>query len=333
MKKHTRTPADAMPAFVEPCLATLTATPPEGDLWVHEIKFDGYRMQARLLDGKVQLLTRRGLDWTARFAHVAKALARLKVKSAILDGEIVVEDDHGRSSFVDLVNALKAGESAGMRLMAFDLLYLEGHDVREAKLLERKALLETLLGSIRANSSLRYSQHILGSGRKMLTEVCKLGLEGIISKRTDKPYRSGRRDDWLKEKCHQTDEFVIGGYVDSTAMKTAIGALVLGYYERGKFIYAGRVGTGFSHRAARELWTVLQPHRTQSSPFSSPLDNVQRKGVTFVKPVLVAQIEYRGWTADSLLRQAAFLALREDVDPAAVKRVSAKAEPGNGNPH
>ncbi len=290
----------------------MTRAPPVGALWVHEIKYDGYRIQAHIEAGDVRLYTRKGLDWTGRFAAIAKALRALKLKSAILDGEVVVEDEHGASNFVMLVDDLKAGRSARMVYCAFDIMYLNGHDMRALSLLQRKDLLSGVLAKTGKASCLRYSEHIEREGAAMLVEVCKLGLEGIISKRTDKPYRSGRGEDWLKSKCLQSDEFVIGGYVESRAMKNAIGALLLGYFDGKAFRYAGRVGTGFSHKVAHNLWGQLQKLRTPGSPFADGLTAPQRQGVIWVTPLLVAQVDYRAITSDNLLRHASFKALRED---------------------
>lgn len=307
-----RSGSDPFPRFIAPCLATLTRVTPSGEQWVHEIKYDGYRIQAHIEGSAVRLYTRKGLDWTGRFASIAKALGQLQVTSAILDGEVVVEDEHGASNFVMLVDDLKAGHSARMIYCAFDLLYLNGHDRRSLTLLQRKELLSGVLAKRAGAPCLRYSQHIEREGPAMLAEVCKLGLEGIISKRIDKPYSSGRGEDWLKSKCIQSDEFVIGGYVNSSAMKDAIGALLLGYFDGKAFCYAGRVGTGFSYKLARDLWGRLQKMRTTGSPFAKGLTAVQCKGVVWVTPTLVAQVDYRAITADNLLRHASFKALRED---------------------
>jgi bifunctional non-homologous end joining protein LigD len=278
---------------------------------VHEIKFDGYRLEARIDDGAVRLLTRNGLDWTARFTGIAKALATLGVKTALLDGEVVVEGENGVTSFSELVADLRAGRSARMVYYVFDVLHLDGFDLRGSSLIDRKAVLAQLLGR-RRNGVVRLSEHIAGNGEEMLRNACKLGLEGIISKRADRPYRSGRTGDWHKITCLLTDEFVIGGYLDSGPHADAVGALVLGNYERGRVIYVGRVGTGFSQRTAKDLWQALQPLRAKASPFSGPLDPVQRRGVRWVRPNLVAQVEYRARTGDGLLRHAAFKGLRED---------------------
>lgn len=310
--KPRRKAAARVPAFIEPCLATLVEAPPSGPDWVHEIKFDGYRLEARIADGTVQLLTRKGLDWTARFPSIAKALKGLKVQSAILDGEAVVEDAHGVTSFVKLVEALEAGRSEDMMYVAFDILFLNGVDVRKASLAQRKDLLEHLIGPNGKGKRLRYSAHFDSDGAQVLKNACELGLEGIISKRADLPYRSGRRMDWVKSKCIHTDEFVIGGYLVSSVDAKAVGALVVGAYEKGRLIYVGRVGTGYTHEIARVLWKKLQPLKAAAPAFAGPLTTVQRRGVTWVKPELVAQIEYRAWTGDRLLRHAAFKGLRED---------------------
>lgn len=312
-----------MPAFVPPCLATLYSDVARGDQWIHEIKFDGYRLQAHIDGDDVRLLTRTGLDWTGRFKAVAKALKGLKLKSAIIDGEVVVEDEAGASSFVKLVEALKAGETSEMVFYAFDALYLESVDVTGVPLLQRRELLETALGQSASRGKIRFSQHLEGDARRIFEEACKLGLEGIISKRKDMPYRSGRRDEWRKTKCIHTDEFVIGGYVDHSAIAKAVGSLALGYFEKGKFIYAGRVGTGFDRETASALWQMLQPLRSGAPAFTGPLDALQRKGVRWVKPELVAQIEYRAWSADNILRHSAFKALREDKPAAKVGRPKA----------
>lgn len=312
MKRPAKAPGQAMPEFIQPCLATLTKRAPITDQWVHEIKLDGYRLQAHLSGGDVRLVTRKGLDWTERFAGLATALAKLKVRSAILDGEAVVEDDRGVSSFVALVDDLKAGGSKRMIYVAFDMLYLDGTLLTDQSLGDRKSLLETALGTRSGKGAIRYSQHLSGDGPTILKEACKLGLEGIVSKRIDLPYRSGRSDSWLKAKCLQSDEFVIVGYVDSTAIKNAIGALALGYYDKDRLMYAGRVGTGFTRATAAEIWQNLQPLRLKASPLAASLTALQRRGVAWVKPMRVAQVNYAAVTGDKLLRHASFIALRED---------------------
>lgn len=323
----TRKP-DPLPAFVPPCLATLTDAPPQGDDWVHEIKFDGYRLEARISDGEVKLLTRTGLDWTARFPAIAKALKTLRVKSALIDGEAVVETEKGVTSFARLVDALEAGRTEELLFVAFDLLHLNGVDTMRAPLIERKAVLKTLFTTKGRRKGLRYSEHFDSEGATVLKEACTLGLEGIISKRADLPYRSGRNGDWLKSKCLMTDEFVIGGYLVSSVDAKAVGALALGTFEKGALVYAGRVGTGFTHASARALWKRLQPLKTAAAPFAGPLTSPQRRGVVWVRPELVAQIAYSTRTGDNLLRHAAFKGLREDKPPRDVHRPAVLQDKG-----
>jgi bifunctional non-homologous end joining protein LigD len=311
-KAATKDARSILPEFIAPCLATLATEPPTGAQWVHEIKFDGYRLQARIEDGAVQLLTRTGLDWTSKFAGLTRSLLGLSAASAIIDGEVIVEDAQGAPSFTELVHDLKARQSARMVYVAFDLLFIDGTDVRALSLSDRKALLKSLFGHRKSRAQLRFSEHVQCNGTDMLTEACKRGLEGIISKRLDRPYRSGRGTDWLKSKCILSDEFVIVGYLDSNAVRNAVGALVVGFYDVGTLVYAGRVGTGFDPRSAGELWESLQKLRNARPAFATPPDAGQNKGVVWVKPTLVAQVDYRAWTADGILRHASFKALRND---------------------
>ena len=210
-------------------------------------------------------------------AYWQRRLLKLKVTSAIIDGEVVVEDQNGASSFVELFSDLKARRSARMVYYAFDLLFLDGADTRELPLVDRKRLLKRSFARRKRAVQVRFSDHVQGNGAKMLAEACKLGLEGIISKRLDRPYRSGRGVDWLKAKCIQSDEFVIAGYLNSTAVNDAIGALVVGFYEGKNLIYAGRVGTGFDRRVAGDLWLKLQKLRRGTAPFAAPVDRATRR--------------------------------------------------------
>jgi bifunctional non-homologous end joining protein LigD len=300
-----------VPDFVPPQLATLHDRPPDGAGWVHEVKFDGYRMQARLDGGKVALLTRKALDWTAKFKPVANAAAELDAQSALIDGEIVVEGVDGVSNFSALQDALKTGKS-NFVYYVFDLLHLDGADLTGKPLVERKAALQKLLKGSDRNGVVRLSEHFEISGADMYRHACAHNLEGLISKRRDAPYRSGRSESWIKTKCHQAQEFAVAGYKDSTHLKGAIGALVLGYYEDGKLRYAGRSGTGYSVATAQDLWQRLQPLRVDKPAFGRlPDEERGRKGI-WVEPKLVVEVTFAGWTAQKHVRHAVFKGVRED---------------------
>ena len=235
-----------LPTFVEPSLAASCDRPPSGPKWVHEIKHDGYRIQARLDGGKVQLFTRKNLDWTARFGAITEALTELRAGSALLDGEIVVEEANGLSTFNGLQADLSSGRQDRMRYHVFDLLYCDGYDLTPAALIDRKRVLEQVVAELPVGSPVRFSEHLETDGPTMFEHAGRLGLEGIVSKRRDLPYRSGRTDDWLKSKCVARQEFLILGYIPSSVAAGMVGALLLGYRQNRKLLYAGRVGTGWS---------------------------------------------------------------------------------------
>jgi bifunctional non-homologous end joining protein LigD len=301
-----------LPVFVEPTLASPCDKPPSGAKWLHEIKHDGYRIQARIDGRKVRLLTRTGLDWTERFRGVADALAKLGLGSALLDGEIVVEDGNGISSFNNLLADLKEGRQDRFRYFVFDLLYGEGFDLTKAKLIDRKMLLQQVLAGHPAASTVRFGEHLEVDGPVMLEHSCRIGLEGIVSKRIDLPYRSGRGEHWLKSKCWLSQEFVILGYVPSSAASRSVGALALGYYDTDKLFYAGRVGTGWSADQARSLHDEIEGVRSDKPALARALPAGADKGVRWAEPRLVCAVEFHSWTHDKLLRSTSFKGLRDD---------------------
>ncbi|MEZ5843419.1 MAG: non-homologous end-joining DNA ligase [Hyphomicrobiaceae bacterium] len=318
--RRKRTAPAATPAFTAPCLAR-SGSPPEGEEWLHEIKLDGYRVQCLIADdGSVRILTRSGLDWTPRFQPLARALELSRLGSAALDGEAVVFNSDGLTEFGALQRSLKAG-GEDIVLMAFDLLSCAGRDLRNLPLIERKDRLRDLLGDRGLSCSrIRYVDHLFGSGETALTEACRLGLEGIVSKRTERPYCSGRLGDWIKSKCIATDELVVAGFVPERNVSHRIGSLVLAYYADGHLVHAGRVGTGFSASEARDLYAALEATRTDRPAISENLSRSEARGVVWVTPRLVVQVAYRELTGDGLLRQARFIALREDKPAGEVGR-------------
>jgi bifunctional non-homologous end joining protein LigD len=301
-----------LPPFVPPSLAVLAERPPSGEGWIHEIKHDGYRIQARIDGGAVKLLTRKGLDWTARFPAVAEALKALPVKAALIDGEIVVENEQGHSSFSGLQADLKAGRHDRMTCFAFDLLYLDGFSLIAVPLAERKRLLGDVIAAAKPSFALRFSDHLDQPGDDILVEACRLGLEGIVSKQKALPYVSGRGEHWVKSKCMLRQEFVVVGFLPASARSQAVGSLVLGYYENGRLMHAGRAGTGYSAAEAKALHQLLSPLEAPKPKFGNTVSRAAARDVVWVKPQVVAEIEYRGRTADGLLRQAAYAGLRED---------------------
>jgi bifunctional non-homologous end joining protein LigD len=318
----------AMPERFAPQLATLADRPPEGDEWLHEIKYDGYRLLARTEGGAVRLLTRGGLDWTAKFPALARDLAKLPVDSAAIDGEIVSLAPDGTTSFGDLQDAIARADTDGLVFFAFDLLYLDGDDLTGAALEERKEALAALVQP--SAGGLRYSDHQAGRGPDFFAQACGYELEGIVSKRRDRPYRPGRGSDWLKIKCHNQDEFVIIGFTEPSGQRHGFGALILGCYDRdGQLRYAGRVGTGFSDAQLAEMRPQLDSIGRRDPPAALP-KGVSKKGVHWTEPRLVAEVRYSGWTNDRVLRHPAFLGLR--LDKTAEEVVCEEAEAAVSQP-
>lgn len=310
-------PRESQPKFIPPQLAEEATNPPDGSDWLHEIKLDGYRIQARKSKSSVQMLTRKGLDWAHRMKPLADAVAALPVDTVTLDGEVVVLDEAGVSSFAALQASFQNQERHPLTYFIFDLLHLDGHNPRNLPLRERKQLLSDLLA--RAPETLRLSEHIEGSGPAIFHRACELHTEGILSKRADAPYRSSRSSDWLKSKCLREQEFVIGGYTLSTEGPDRIGSLLLGVYEDGKLLYAGRTGTGFTQKNRRDLRTQLGKLDRKSSPFARVPADAQR-GALWVEPKLVGEVGFSEWTVAGELRHPRFQGLRDDKDPREVVR-------------
>ncbi|MBV9583915.1 MAG: DNA ligase D [Alphaproteobacteria bacterium] len=304
----------AMPDFITPQLATLMDEAPEGDQWLHEIKYDGYRILAHLERGKARLLTRNALDWTGKFPALARTMAALPVETAIIDGELVALAADGTTSFADLQDRIATGHTDDLVYFAFDLLYRDGYDLTGAVLDDRKVALAEIVPHD-GTGMIRYSDHQHGRGAEFYRQACQYDLEGTIAKRADKAYRPGRGTDWQKIKCLNRDEFVIVGFTDPEGTRHGFGALLLGYYDPdGQLRYAGKVGTGFNSKKLSELKPRLDEIE-QSKPSVTLPKGVSKKGVHWTKPRLVGEVQYGVWTADKILRHPSFQGLREDKSP------------------
>lgn len=330
----------AMPDRIEPQLATLVDEAPDGPDWLHEIKYDGYRLSALIDKGKARLITRNGLDWTAKFPALARAIAMLPVGTAIIDGELVALAVDGTTSFAELQDRIATGRTDDLVFFSFDLLYRDGYDLTGAMLDDRKTALAEI---VRPGSAgiVRYSDHQRGRGVEFHREACQYELEGTIAKRADKPYRPGRGTDWQKIKCLKREEFIVVGFTDPERTRQGFGALLVGYYDRdGQLRYAGKVGTGFNTERLVELRPRLDKIEQRTPTVTLP-NSVSKKGVHWAKPTLVAEVQYGSITADKILRHASFQGLREDkgaeevvYDPAKLgktlePRRAARAEKGS----
>lgn len=312
-------PFDPQPKRIEPCLAKLASAPPTGDEWAFEVKWDGYRLALHKDRASTRILTRNGHDWTERFPSLKSAVDNLHVSTVILDGEAVVLDDKGRSDFNALQNALggRGGKKAAgneVVFYAFDLLYFDGHDLTRMALDERRHMLEDLIGE--RGGTIRLSEEVDADGKAFFDAACNLGLEGIIAKRRDKPYRPGRNGDWLKIKCVSRETFKVIGYEASTKVAGAIANLMLAAQRGGELVYVGSVGTGFSFAQATELKAQLDKLKV-----SKPAAPVRHKRAVFVRPTLEAEIEFRAWTNDGKLRHASYKGMRDKADRGSVYKL------------
>jgi bifunctional non-homologous end joining protein LigD len=320
----------SQPDRFRPQLATLAAAPPLGEGWLHEIKYDGYRLLAMLGGGRVRLLTRRGQDWTDRFPRLASGLRRLPLSAGILDGEVVVLDAEGRESFQALQNFTEGSGSDRLVYHVFDMPYCQGYNLARVPLLRRKELLDDLLPARHGEVGLvRYSDHIAGGGPAVLQQACRLALEGIVSKRADAYYEQRRTRTWVKVKCVLRQEFVVGGWTDPRGSRRQFGALLIGCYdEQGVLRYAGKVGAGFAEATLQRLSKRLAGLGRRQPPFADP---PRERAAHWVEPRLVVEIQFSEWTADGRLRQPSFLGVREDRPPTRIvrERAESAAAPGS----
>lgn len=329
MKKGT-----SLPEAVAPQLATLVSEPPQGDEWIFEIKLDGYRIQASVAGGEARLITRNGKDWTAKFPSIAAAVADLKVESGLLDGEVAALAADGRTSFQALQNALSDGRTDRLMYFVFDLLHLNGKDLSDRPLDERKRALRKLLPASLESDVLRFNDHVEARGDEFYAQACRLGIEGIVAKRCDAPYRGGRSTDWLKFKCLMRQEVVIGGFTAPQGTRNDFGALLVGVYEggkRGDLLFSGKVGTGFDAPTLRSVLRRLEPLVRETSPFANPPRGATARGVRWVEPKLVAEVAFTEWTDDGRLRHPSFQGLREDKAARDVRRERPRKEGATDN--
>jgi len=322
-----------LPSCISPQLTQLVEVAPDGDQWLHEIKYDGYRMHARIDRGAAKLLTRTGLNWTHKYPAIAQAVVELDMRQAYLDGELCGVGADGITAFNIVQLASDSGNAAALVFFLFDLLYLDGEDLRGRPLIERKERLSALLAP--GAPSLHYSDHVIGQGPAFYEKACATHVEGIVSKRIGAPYAPGNRGLWRKVKCLNRAEFVVVGWTEPEGRRPYLGALLLGYYDPdGSLIYAGRAGTGSDNAELARLWRHLQPLATDRMPVAVPPPRGTRFGsplvlsrVHWVRPELVAEVKFLAWTEDNLLRQVVYDGLREDKPAGEVRREVPRAKP------
>jgi bifunctional non-homologous end joining protein LigD len=308
-KINLKLPISVFPKEFSPQLATLVDKPPVGKNWIHEIKFDGYRIIAFKQNNETRLFSRNNKDWTSKFKNIKAAIDNIPIKNAIFDGEVVVLNEENKSDFRELQNSLKEGANSNFIYYIFDLIYYEKYNLTTLSLLERKKILQELLRNI--DMPIYYSDHVFGTGQEIFEKSCGLGLEGIISKDGESEYIQKRSQNWVKSKCIKRQEFVIGGFTKPQGSRQGFGALLLGTYnKRGQLIYNGNVGTGFTQQSLKTLHKKLMQNMTDKNPFT--IEPPKVKNITWVKPILVGEIEFIEWTNEGNLRHPSFKGLRSD---------------------
>ncbi len=314
-EKITRNPFEK----VEAQLAKLVNKAPEGEEWLYELKYDGFRIIAFVEGNSVRLVTRNGNDYARRFHDIVSSLIDLAAgRAMVLDGEIAITDSAGKTDFQALQNHLKNPGNGKLTYIVFDLLALDGADLRGHSLIDRKEMLEKLMKT--ASGNLYYSRYVRGNAKECFTAACEAGMEGIIGKRADSDYSGTRNGDWIKMKCDKRQEFVIGGYTLTDKKTSGVSSLLLGIYEGGELVYAGRAGTGLSEADMRELEEKFENIKRQDPPFKEAPEPRPKEKLTWLEPELVAEIKFAQWTKDNLLRQASFKGMRTDKDPREIKR-------------
>ena len=312
-------------------LAKLVRAAPEGGDWLYELKYDGYRILAYLEGGGVRLVTRNGNDYTGRFQEIADSLVGWAAgRAMVLDGEMVIADAQGRTDFQALQNYMRNPEGKSLTYIVFDLLALDGEDLRGRRLIDRKGSLEALMKDSPKN--LYYSRHVSGNGKESFSAACQAGLEGIVGKKADSVYSGTRNGDWIKLKCEKRQEFVIGGYTRSDKRTSGVSSLLLGVYEGKELVYSGRAGTGLTVRGGKELEEKFEGIRRETAPFREAPEPRKNETVAWLEPELVAEIKFAEWTEEHLLRQASFEGLRTDKEPGEVKKEDAEDETQAGRP-
>ncbi len=314
-KKKVSSKASRMPTFISPQLATLTDKPPYGDKWLHEIKFDGYRLICFIKNGNIKLITRGHQDWTDKFPAIVKKLKTLKLPNVIMDGEVVVLDEKQHSNFQLLQNTINNKIKSPMIYYLFDLIYHDNHDISSLPLLERKKLLHSLIKSTK-DGNVRYSDHVIGNGNAAYQKACRLSLEGIISKLINSTYHQKRTKDWLKVKCIHRQEFIVIGYTKPRGERKFFGSLLLAIYSDNKLKYCGHVGTGSTDDSLKSMAQLLKKYETSSIPISTRPSGI--KNVTWVKPKIIVEVEFSEWTNEGILRHPSFKGLRKDKSPTEV---------------